>query len=293
MKLILFNTFIIIMNLHAQISLTDCESSAINFNSKTQSATNISNDCGDLIYAQRNSINEDNSIDDYIYITGYKNILYTKEYIQDVDGYKVFNAHRFTAGEETNLKEILAVDFNEGDASVYLLNKVDSDIYLQSFYYDVSGNVTPLKSFTSMDLNYASNLRVNEASKEIFILFKQNATIKIFNKDANPLGKKNENSTNVKRSISGSPTLLNSPQDLAIYNNEIFVLDNDRVLVFNQNDNGAVAPKRVISGSNTQLSGAVRLEINDSNEIEITNGDSSVKRFLPSSSGNSSPLKNN
>lgn len=274
----------------AQSTLESCEANGVNFNSKTQVATSISSDCATLIEGARNNINEDNSVDDFIYITGYKNILYTKEYILDIDNNKVLNADRFTAGEETNLKDIVAVDFNEADASIYLLNKVNSDTYLQSFYYNVSGNISPLKSFTSVDLNHASNLRVDDTSGLIFVVFKDLSTIKAFYKEANPNGNKSENSTDIVREIQGAATTLQSPIDIAIVNNELFVLDNNRILVFNLTDNGSIAPKRSIQGTNTNLSNAKRIEINSSNELEVTNGDDSILRFNKENAGNIAPL---
>ena len=64
----------------AQVTLESCSLQAVdNLNSNVGGGP-ISEDCISLIEAQRNETNSDFSSDNFVEITAYKNILFTKEY---------------------------------------------------------------------------------------------------------------------------------------------------------------------------------------------------------------------
>lgn len=291
MKLIRLLPILLISSIsYAQVTLESCSSDAIDFLSELTTPKSLSTDCYSLIEGTRNHINEDNSSDNYVEVTGYKNILYTKVYTLDTENNIILDAQRITAGHKTKIKEILAVDFLEDNAKVYVLDKNGSNYSILSFIYNVSGNLTPSRHLKSNELSLASNLTADFQSKKLYVVSKHSAWIKVFNLRADPRGKKAENSSNLLNSISGNGSSLQAPIDIKVYGSEMFILDSDRVLVFNITDNGITSPKRSIAGSNTQISGAQRLEINSSGQLEIINSDNSIKKFNLSGYGNIPPL---
>ena len=276
------------LGLHAQ-TLSSCFLSGENYGSQSGTPTSINPACADLILNTGDHLTKDFSSDELIEVTGKNNILIVRINALDGNNNPVFFADEFTSGEKSKLSNIQAVDFNEGDSRVYVLNQSnDGKKQVYSYQYDVGGNNTPLRELVTDDIEEASNLRIN--GEETLLISSNAKWLRVFNGLADPDGKKSENSNNILREISGSNTLFSSPNDLVIYNSEIFILDNDRVLVFNLTDSGDIAPKRNINGSNTQLSGAKRIEINSSNELVITNSDGSKKRFNINANGNVNPL---
>lgn len=275
---------------YAQVTLNTCVENAVDFSSTITIAKKIPTECIALIESTRNSVNEDNSSDNFIEITGYKNILFTKEYSLDLENNIILYANRFTAGHNTKLTDIIAVDFLEDNSKIYVLNKNGTDFGILSFIYNISGNLVPSRELSSLELLNATNLRADYNSSKLFIISATDKWIKAFNLKADPTGKKSENSIEVQSTLSGSSTSFQSPIDLAIYGNELYVLDNDRILVFNKTDNGSIVPKRTISGSNTSLSGSKKIDINSNNQIEVVNGDNLILKFSTGANGNISPL---
>lgn len=291
-KKLLLTPFIFLINIstYAQVTLSECESKAVHFSSTISIAVAFPTECHELVEGTRNHINEDNSTDNFIEVTGYKNILITKEYSVDVDNTIVLHANRVTAGHKTKLTDIIAVDFLEDNAKIYVLNKNGTDYSVLSYLYNISGNLVPSRELKSLELLSASNLTTDHPSQKLYVISQSAAWIKIFNLQADPLGKRAENSPDMLYAISGIATGLQAPLDIKIVGSEIFVLDSDRILVFNITDSGSIAPKRTIAGANTKISGAKRLEINASNQLEVTNGNDGRLKFPLIGNGNISPL---
>jgi hypothetical protein len=261
-----------------------------NFGSQTTAPTNIHTDCNQLLLSEKNELNFDESSDSFVKVLGHKNILYVKIFDLDVNNVPFLLSEQLTSGEKSKLTNIEAVDFNEGDSRVYLLNNNNGQKQVYSYAYDVGGNNTPIRELISNDAEFATNLRIDTTVDETYLISSTEAWIKVFNKLADPDGRRPANINSTLRNISGGVTTLQAPSDIELKASEIFVLDSDRILVFNKYDNGAVAPKRSIAGANTTLSGSKRLEVNASNEIEVTNGDNSVVKFSITGNGNISPL---
>ena len=92
------------------------------------------------------------------------------------------------------------------------------------------------------------------------------------------------------RIIHGSLTQLQRPDRLGIdpVNNEIYVPDGGKMLVFHREANGNVAPIRVISSDN-RIGGAVAID--PLNNVFVTGGSRSLQIFDRTASGHTKPLR--
>lgn len=231
-------------------------------------------DCYPLIWQNKNNVNYDESSDNYVQVMGDKNIVLTKIYGPDAEGNPLLLTEHIIAGDLTNLHDIQAVDFHEADGRFYVLNK-DSESHQQvySYVYNNVGNAAPARKLINTEADSASNIRVD--SSNIYLISKLNNWVKAFNREADPNSKNAAHSTATLRTIEGVNTTINAPVDIVLSATEIFILEGSRVLVFNKSDSGDVAPKRVLEGNPTAISGAKKIEIEGS-EIHITNGDNSI-----------------
>lgn len=280
---------IFINKLFAQVTLEECSSQAIDFNSKEKTPTTLSTDCYPLLLAQKSIINYDESSDGLVKGVSYNNIFYSEVWLLDANNIPFLDSQRITAGHSTMFHSLSAIRFNAADAKFYLLNKIETgSTQILSFFYDITGNLNPITQLESEELNSAYHFSI--MNEEIFVISKENSWIKVFNKNAHPKGTKPNQTNNLLRHIWGISTELDSPVDILIFNNEIFILDNNKILVFDISANGAIAPKRKIQGTNTLLNAPKKLEINNNGEIEITNGNNNILKYPISSQGNISPI---
>jgi len=277
-------------NGYSQSTLSMCINAGSTFGSQKTAPTEIPSDCYISLLNSQNQLNYDESSDGLIKIIGTKNLLLSRVHDYDESSKVVLLKDEYTSGDKSKLTEIKAVDFNESDARIYVLNQENTQKQVYSYAYDIGGNNTPIRELHTIEIEQASNLRVDGKSSEIFLISLNDKWIKVFNRLADPDGRRPENSNRLLRSIQGPTTQLQAPIDLAIIGNELFILEPNKILVFNKQSNGNISPIRVIQGSNTNLLNAKRLEVSNDGNLEIKNGDNSILNFSPNANGNTSPL---
>lgn len=185
----------------------------------------------------------------------------------------------------------MAFDIDEMTGKLFVLNKTPDAVSFAHYRLNFVGNVAPNNYFSGPELNGVVSFRVDPVQSEVYFVDYINVAIKIYQLYVDPVFHSSQNSTQIKRSLHGQRTLLISPVDLALSEQEIFVLDGDRVLVFAKSAQGDVSPVRIISGTNTQILSAKMINLDlDANEILVINGDEQTLRFYINANGNIAPL---
>lgn len=279
---------ILSFNSLAQTTLEQCSSDALYLGSQTNIPRSIPADCSLRVIENIGNYNQDISHDSKVKVFGVKNMLYTEIYQDDgLGGLSLFNTH-MTSGENSSLSNILAVDVNSTDTRTYVLNETDGQYQVYSYYYADGGNNVPVRKLITPEIINATNLKVH--SEKIYIISSTDSWLKIFNRLADPDGPRENNSTSVLGSITGANSEIVTPLDIAVSSSEIFILESSKILVFNKLDNGNVSPSRSISGINTQLIDAIKLNIStDESKILVTLNDNTKLTFLINDSGDISP----
>lgn len=286
MKWILL-TLLLSNQLHAT-TLNDCEVAGQNYGNQEGMPVDIPEVCKSLIESQISSFSFSKSKSKLTQVFGFKNILYIKKFTSDDLGNLSLLKEYLTSGKKSRLTNIIATNVDEQDHRVYVINKKDSEYEILSFSSLFGGNNTPLRKIISNEILGATNIASDAANNEIFVISKNNGWVKVFNKLADINGRRAENSLNVKRSLTGLNSQIVNPIDLSINNDELFILEAEKLLVFDKNASGNTAPKRSISGPSTQITNALSFKIKDS-KIYIKNQDQSIKVFNLEDSGNVSP----
>lgn len=274
--LILLTLFI--TNTYAQVSIKDCEQAGENFGSQRAVPVTIPKSCMQIVYNSKKNFNSDKS--DTIEVVGFKNLLYTL-----IEG-----KEHITSGEKSKLTNIIAVKLNLNDKKTYVLNQNKNQFSIYSYFYSSGGNTVPARKLVTNDIEGATNFKIDNDNKMLYVISKTNSWIKVFNRDADPDGPRVENKTTRLNMISGANTQLNLPVDLALTKKEIFILDNDRVLVYDLNELGDLQPTRVIAGNKTTMNQSKMISIDIENKkIIILNKNGNELIFPIDAYGNIPP----
>ncbi len=273
-------------------TLESCKTAGLDYGSQTRMPSSVSKDCYPILLNQKNNINYDESTDYLIKAVGVNNMLFVQVHTVDEDDNEVLVSEHITSGNQSKLSNIQAIDFNEDDARIYVLNESSGEKQVLSFGYDDDGNNAPMRKLITPELSQASNIKVDNVNSEIYAVSKSGSWLKVFNKLADPDGRREENSVTVKRSLTGASTHLDNPIDVSVSVNEIFVLDKDRILIFDRSASGSSSPKREIAGASTQMSNAEKIEYDaESKQITVTNSDGQELNYNANSNGNTAPVQ--
>lgn len=275
---------------HAYADIESCKTDANFFGSHTQSVEPAAF-CYNLFKTDANNQQIANSEDNLVKTFGLHNILYIDTYQLDTNNNPVLFYQGKFAGDQTYLNDIQAINFNDQNKWISVLNIKDGIKYSLQFNSIDDGNVAPIRMFTSDLIQNASSVTSSSTSNKVIFASKDSQWIRVFNLNADDRFKGEYYSKDLVAEISGANTEIQSPVAIDIHDlsQEAFILDNDRILVFNISNTGDVAPIRVIQGSNTTLSSAKDLKVYNS-QIHIINGDDSEVLFNLTDDGNSPPL---
>lgn len=267
-------------NSYAQLSIEDCEQAGESFGSQRAIPVKIPYGCKSLVSSSKDIYNWDKSDSLNIEVVGVKNLLYTK----------IGTKEHITSGEKSKLTNILAVKVNKDDQKTYVLNQKNNKFSIYSYFYASGGNTTPARKLVTEDIQNASNFRIDNQNKLLYVISNSESWVKVFNRDADPDGPRIGNSVSRLKIISGMNTLISSPIDISFSSTELFILDNDQILIFNISVNGDMAPSKIIAGDNTTISQAKYIEYDpSSSSIVIINGNGAKLKFDSNSNGNVSP----
>jgi hypothetical protein len=177
----------------ANITIDECSEKAMTYFSTEGIPTIIPNLCGQLIEKVRTPDNFAKSVDGKIEISAYKNMIYIND-----DG-----VDRFIAGNLSRVHNVLSLKFEESESRIYILNEnQERQREVLSYKCNISGNVSPIRSLETREIENATSISIED--NYIHVISSTHDWKKSFNKNADPNGKKDENSSGVLREISGS-----------------------------------------------------------------------------------------
>ncbi len=247
MKKFVLLTFFFAVSGFSQSTLNSCSQEGIEYGDSQVANNAIASDCHSVVLATQNQFNHKESNNGLVKIIGAQNLIYAEVYQLDVNNNPILFSLEITSGKNSLLTDIQAIEYNDGDDRIYVLNKDVNDFQIFSYQGQTGGNNAPMRRLITSQLEGASNLKPNNASQETFVVSAANAWIKVFNLYADTLGPRAENAISVIRSLQGNNTQLIAPSDIAISATEVFILDSNRILIFDINDNGDVSPKSILT----------------------------------------------
>jgi hypothetical protein len=152
--------FLIILSLNAfanEVLVRECTQAAQRFGNG-EGDDYISKDCFDWVKASKNEITSF-SIPEKIEVMGHENIIFISEF---KDG--KYLTH-IIAGVSTGLSKVRALTLNLEARELYVLQASD----LLVFSIDITGNVGPMRKWTSPDILKAHSIGYSTASDELIL----------------------------------------------------------------------------------------------------------------------------
>jgi hypothetical protein len=289
MKNLYYLTIIFPIIVNAQIiNLENCVTIAPS-HGHHKNPENLPSGCKNSIKNASLSLQQIVTSDEVYEVYGHKNIIYVDEY-KFIDGIKSLAQSNALAGDQTKLTEIMSIDIDESTQRLFVLNKNLIDTSFANYKLDFIGNVVPQNYFSSANLNGVTNFRIDANKNHVYFLDHISGSILVHHLYADNNSVSPHTSSLLIKNIQGPNTLIIAPIDLAISESELYLLDGDRILVFNKNSSGDTAPIRLISGQNTQIASAKAINLsNDGLYLYITNGDNQILKFNRTSDGNILP----
>ena len=177
-------------------------------------------------------------------IHGYKNILFATIY--DPTTIPTSYKNHIIAGEKALLTEIEAIEINEEDQQVLVLQSSNQSI--TTYKLDIGGKIYPHKKLIVDDLSSATNLALDTDNQEIIAIHSTSSKLTFYRKEACIDGRIPEFSTSLLRTISGDKTQLIAPIDACVSKTQkkLFVYEENaqKVYVFSSNASGNYAPEK-------------------------------------------------
>jgi len=245
-------------------SLTECIEAGKGFGSQREIPIEIPKKCKTLLMSDDTSIVYAKSRDNLVEVYGKKNLLFIRIFKIDKNKY-VLDKEHFISGENSKLSKIIGIKINTKDGRVYVMNENHGQKSILSYFYNVGGNLSPARKLITDDLRDATGFEIDPVGERLYVYSFEKSWVKSFHKDSDPDGRRPANSSHVLQVFDADKSLLKSPIDIKIYNEKLFVLDSDRLLIF-KND---LTPISTILSDGADFQNAVELSI-DENKKSLT-----------------------
>jgi hypothetical protein len=237
--------------------------------------------CKQLVMNHSNYLQKIETSDGLIQVYGFKNMIYVDTY-EMKENKKVLKTSHLLAGSETKLNEVISLEINEQENKLYVLNRNHDDASFGSYNLAFIGNVAPLRSFSSKELNDVINFRIDPDHKEVYFLGQGQKVIKVFNIDADSEGKLVEHSVKMKFSLSRDLVKTTSLKDLAVGSDKVLILDEDKVIVLPKRAKMASGIKTIVDIGSSQSSPVMlALDANEQNMIVINQSGAAREIAIP------------
>ncbi len=207
-------------------------------------------------------------------LTGYSNMIYIDIYQEAKDAKPLTST--LLAGEQTGLNNIQKIWIYEKRKVFQVLQGVSAKALLTFTLADLS-NTAPLRHIVSPVFNGATQIRLLDDVEEIAIMSNTHRTIRFINSDADSVRYQHGKfRPKLLRQIKGERSLLREPKDVAISEllKEIYVLDDNRLLVFDLHTPADAIPKKVVTAVSRET---VSLEIKDKDVFGVARDGSRQK----------------
>jgi hypothetical protein len=221
---------LISISAYGQVSLQECELSAARYGSQKNIPIEIPADCRDIILQTTSILDTAKTSDGVIKVLGLSNMLLTEKYQYTDDKKLILEQSHFTAGENSLLTRIVAVKYNPSDQKTYVLNESSGNFSVYSYFSAYGGNNAPARKLITDEIQDASHFTVAVETNELIVLSNRYRWIKIFHKDADPDGKKPENSVQLKRQIFGLEKLAGDILSVKVVDSNIVIQTKDQIL---------------------------------------------------------------
>ena len=247
-------SFFLIFLFHSSVFSQTTEQDCITFGDSYYTSdveSKIPLECEGIFKSSTNikSIVETESQD--VKIHGYKNILFASIYDSVVIP-AIYKDH-IIAGEMALLNEIQAVEINESEKQVLVLQSSNQSIL--TYKLDIGGKIYPHKKLITDDLATASNVALDLVNNQVIAIHQSLSKLTFYKKEACVDGRIIEFSIDLQRTLNGNLTGLISPIDacVSVSQQKLYVYDetSNKIQIFNSSASGNTAP---LSNKNIVLS---------------------------------------
>ncbi len=196
------------------------------------------------------------------------------------------------AGENAKLGEVLALDIDHSKQHLFVLSRHADGVAFAHHDLNFIGNTAPLRSYKSSELMGVISFRIDVTEEKIYLLDQDKLAIKVYRLYADKHGRTPAHDTQEVRAIQGEQTQILNPVDLTLSENELFLLEPDKIHVYTKHAQGNLTPIRSIAGSNTQLNQAKMISLDlEQERIIVINGNGESLSFNLHASGDIPPLE--
>jgi hypothetical protein len=150
---------------------------------------------------------------DTLEIIAHKNSFYVKDLISKKE--------LVTAGRYTNLKNVIAMDYDSINKEVAVLEKDTGDILF--FSSVITGNVAPYRTIRTEQLVGAIDIKVHH--DEVFVLNSKDNSVIVYKRTANFYGRKDHKNLEILRNYNNVPS---EAQSIDLVNDELILLDSQQ-----------------------------------------------------------------
>lgn len=146
-------------------------------------------------------------------------------------------------GANTRLEQILDIEINPEEKKLYALNIKNGSAEILTFPSDTGGNLSPRRKLVGEEIAQADAFALDQSSRRLIVSSSVSGWIKAFHVEADPDGRKPQNSLEPHYTIVGDSL---RPLALAASQREIAVLETKRALVYEKQSKGAPIKKQTI-----------------------------------------------
>ena len=206
-----------------------------------QNPHNISSECLSIV---KNLSNEKTTVvtqNKKFKVYAHRNLIFVEKYQVSASGI-TFIKSEVLAGNQTKVTDVIAIKVDEINELLYVLNRNNDTISFGHYNLNFIGNVAPLRYFEVSNLNKPINFDIDSQEGFVYFIDQDDISIQKFNLHADVNGKMKEHSTQLQSKICGDNTTLLSPQKINIWENQIQVYDNGRIIRFEKGKSGNISP---------------------------------------------------
>lgn len=239
-ELILITCFIFNTLSFAAESIDSC-SGVAELYGHHQNPHEISQECLGIVKSYSNNKTSIFTKDQKFKIYAYRNLIYVETYQVSDLGLSLLKTE-VLAGEQTKLKDVIAIKVDEDKQLLYVLNKNNDVISFGHYKLNFIGNVAPLRYFEVSELIRPVDFDIDTSDGFVFFIDQDDISIKKYFIHADINGNQTKHSTKVQGVISGNKTTLLSPEKIIISGDLLHVWDNGSLIKFEKEKSGNISP---------------------------------------------------
>lgn len=204
------------------------------------------------------------------------NMIYFDRYTIDQNGTRTLISSNLLAGDQTRFGNVIDLDVSLSDMRFFVLSSDGDDLSVFSYTTEYGGNLAPKKKLITSELQGTNKISVDSNDSKIYAISSANGWVKSFHLNADPDGFLSENSVERVRIIDAA---INSPVDVASSSSEVFILEQDKILVFGKTEDDP-SPQYVIDGAGVFVN-VISVSFDESeNALKVKNSEGDIVTFV-------------